>query len=250
MKIPSRRRGFTLVEMLVVIGLIVVLMGIATPVILNRLKEGNKIEAMNNGRQVESLLRDFSNKFGSFPDATTAANALERGYYTEGDKRYPRIAEPKSANDFLRQLNFLSTKGNPLESKIFYANMSDASGATTKKEENLNAQTPAILPPGTLGFAYVMRVDPEEENSLRGLRSDSSSSLPVLVTPVDGKGILKDFKFVAEGPLGGEAVVIQVGGQTSKKQILESGLVDGLFPKSVDEETRKNLRVAAPELVQ
>ncbi|MGJ8725727.1 MAG: type II secretion system protein [Roseibacillus sp.] len=66
--------GFTLVELLVVISIIVILAGIATPTAMRALAHAERLEAMTNVRSVKSALDIFASDFqGEYPNDNTAA---------------------------------------------------------------------------------------------------------------------------------------------------------------------------------
>lgn len=72
---PSRPRpsGFTLVELLVVISIIVILAGIATPTALQALRHAERVEALANLRSLKGALDIFAADFqGEYPGDNTA----------------------------------------------------------------------------------------------------------------------------------------------------------------------------------
>ena len=66
--------GFTLVELLVVISIIVILAGIATPTAMRALAHAERLEAISNVRSVKGALDVFASDFqGEYPNDNTAA---------------------------------------------------------------------------------------------------------------------------------------------------------------------------------
>ena len=72
---PNRKGGgFTLVELLVVISIIVILAGIATPTAMRALKQAERLEAMTNVRSIKGALDVFAaDNQGEYPNDNTAA---------------------------------------------------------------------------------------------------------------------------------------------------------------------------------
>ena len=70
--------GFTLVELLVVISIIVILAGIAAPTAIRSLAHAERLEAMSNVRSVKGSLDIFASDFqGEYPNDNTAAQIGE-----------------------------------------------------------------------------------------------------------------------------------------------------------------------------
>jgi prepilin-type N-terminal cleavage/methylation domain-containing protein len=70
-----RRRGFTLVELLVVIGIIAVLVGILVPALTGARKSANRIKCLSNQRQLATALISYaSENKGYFPQMFSGVN--------------------------------------------------------------------------------------------------------------------------------------------------------------------------------
>ena len=70
----NRKRGFTLVELLVVIVIIASLAALSAPMIMGQIKKANKAEAISNSKQIGLALFEFDSDYGSYPDKDTAAD--------------------------------------------------------------------------------------------------------------------------------------------------------------------------------
>ncbi len=63
-----KRRGFTLVELLVVIVIIASLAGLTAPMVIRQRKKADQTQAISNARQIGLALFEFESEFGSYPD--------------------------------------------------------------------------------------------------------------------------------------------------------------------------------------
>lgn len=68
-----RRCGFTLVELLIVMGIIVLLMGILMPVTIGVRKRSQQVKCASNLRQIGQGLQMYSQNLGRLPDVATPA---------------------------------------------------------------------------------------------------------------------------------------------------------------------------------
>ena len=103
------RKGFTLVEMLIVVAIIAILVGITIPVINNQLEKSRRAVDISNVRQLESILTyaylggqiDFPDK-----DAAVWIYATDNSviYRTNGKNKLP-IVNGKQGRDAYNELN-------------------------------------------------------------------------------------------------------------------------------------------------
>src|SRR5687768_17218863 len=82
------RRGFTLVELLVVIGIIAILLSLLLPVMIRARQQAQLTGCKSNLRSIGQALEMYSNDYRLFPDGITSGNFAYRmrpGLRTPGD---------------------------------------------------------------------------------------------------------------------------------------------------------------------
>lgn len=78
---PSSRRAFTLVEMLVVIGIIGLLAAMIVPAMSNAIKRRDISRAEAELRKLELLINNYKDKWGSYPPDNPAGAVTNALYY-------------------------------------------------------------------------------------------------------------------------------------------------------------------------
>jgi prepilin-type N-terminal cleavage/methylation domain-containing protein len=195
------RKGFTLVELLVVIAIIVALAALATPAILKQRKKVDKVQAINNMKQIHLVMMDFETDFGSFPDSTTAQQDDQLTAFTG-----------MNSNNVLGQL--IASAAIQSE-EIFYAKGGNPAG--NKKPDNVIQPVAQILQRGECGFAYVLVTGGSGSNTgLRGLSTSDNGAIPYLCAPVVTGGA--DAVFRPE-PYDSRGVYIRIDGSAKDERL-------------------------------
>jgi prepilin-type N-terminal cleavage/methylation domain-containing protein len=226
----QRQRGFTLVELLVVITIIAALAGIATPMILNARKAGARTDAMSNARQLGMSLVLFAEEFGSFPDQTTGQNI------TQNLQPDIPVVNGNTSNAFLSQL--LSVGILDAED-VFFAQMTG-----TRKPDNVVLNNQA-LQQGECGFAYVMRQGNLAQSPY------GNAARPLLATPV----IQQNWQFDPE-PYDEKAVILKLDNSVDTPRIRTSDgqvSVNGVTLGQVGPQTvwgNMQPQIVLPDLIQ
>ena len=85
MKLNTKKivKGFTLVELLVVIAIIAALAALATPVVLKQQKKASATTAVNNAKQIFLLLFEYDQEEGNYPTGLTTNEAFQK-FFAEG----------------------------------------------------------------------------------------------------------------------------------------------------------------------
>lgn len=195
------RRGFTLVELLVVIVIIAALAGLTAPMVIRQRKKADQTEAVNNARQIGIALFEFENEYGSFPDDDTAQTVAAN---TETN-----AVSGQTANDRFRQL---IRAGIAQSEPMFYSKTS-----YTKKPDGVFNTDEQALGKGEVGFGIMMN------SNGSGLSASGNPSRPVVMTPF-ANGLSGDkFDFDVYD---GKAVFLKLDNSvTSLPVIKSSGLV-------------------------
>ena len=155
------RRGFTLVELLVVIVIIAALAGLTAPMVIKQRRKADQTEAVSNARQIGLALFEFENDYGSYPDPDTAKAVTDATGSTltlgSGD-----------SNDYFRQL----LAGNYSQAeKMFYAKIPNSK----KPDDNISGTE--ALKEGEVGFAYMMKGN-------AGFNAAGNPGRPIACTPL------------------------------------------------------------------
>lgn len=179
----KQRRGFTLVELLVVIVIIAALAGLTAPMVMRQRKKADQTEATNNARQLGMALMEFETEYGSYPDADTAT------IVTENTQTNLNLSG-QTANDYFRQL---IAGGITQSESMFYAKT-----PYTRKPDNIISPPARALEAGEVGFGYLM-------NDTSGLTAGNPNR-PIAVAPLLNAQTDGQFD---EDPFDGQAVVLR-----------------------------------------
>jgi prepilin-type N-terminal cleavage/methylation domain-containing protein len=138
------RRGFTLVELLVVIVIIAALAALTAPQVIKMKKKGDLADSANNARQLGLGLAQFDADIGGYPDDSTveAVEAL-----TGEDSSV--TLQGSSSNDYFRQL---IVAGVVESESPFYAK---SSYIKSKPDDLMTGDD--MLKGGEVGFGYIMK---------------------------------------------------------------------------------------------
>jgi prepilin-type N-terminal cleavage/methylation domain-containing protein len=138
------RRGFTLVELLVVIVIIAALAGLTAPMVIRQRKKADQTEAVSNARQVGFAMFEFETEYGSFPDAT-----LGEQINTNVGGTLVAPVKIESSNDAFTQL---IAAGIASSEQMFFCK----TAYSTIKPDNVYSKKDDTLKKGDVGFGYMM----------------------------------------------------------------------------------------------
>ena len=169
---PPRRKMTPLGIFLFTLGAIVLLLviaGLAAPMVLRCSKKSELTQALNNARNLGMALTAFEHEYGRYPDAQTAADVAERTGST--------LAPPgTTANAHLRQL--IAAGILDIES------MGYAKTRFTRHPDEIFTTPESAFAPGELGFGYLLNGD-------TGFSTENNPSIFLLCSPLamDGKNV-------------------------------------------------------------
>ncbi|WP_448375302.1 type II secretion system protein [Fervidobacterium sp.] len=82
------RKGFTLVELLIVLAVIAALMSVATPLALNAVKTAKASQVAQNFRNIKSAFENYFNMEKPSDPTTLSLNSLVPGYLSTAPNSY------------------------------------------------------------------------------------------------------------------------------------------------------------------
>jgi prepilin-type N-terminal cleavage/methylation domain-containing protein len=196
--VQTTRRGFTLVELLVVIVIIASLAGLTAPMVIRQRKKADQTEAISNAKQIGLAMFEFETEYGSFPDASTAATVT-------ANTGTAYVMSAANSNGIFLQL---FGAGYTQSEAIFFAK------AQGMKKPDGNIVGAEALAAGEVGFAYIT-------TGVNGLSTSGNPARPYVVTPL--AGATNNFD---PNPFDSKAVVLRVDNSVSSLQILPTGGVN------------------------
>ena len=186
-------KGFTLVELLVVIAIIAALAALSTPVVLKQQKKAASTEAVNNAKQMFILLFEFDQDNGGYPGSSTNNSTA---------------AVSPSSNDAFREFLIASQIDSE---EIFYAK----TGWSSKPDGDIGVAPTYVtgLAANECGFNYALKAADE------AFGTTSPSGVPLISTPAVVKAFTaNEFNINA---FGGRAVILFNDGACKSLAITE-----------------------------
>ena len=213
------RRGFTLVELLVVIVIIAALAGLTAPMVIKQRNKANQTEAVSNARQVGFAMFEFENEYGSFPDATLGETINTS---VGGDLVAPTTIS--SSNDAFTQL---LAAGIATSEQMFYCK----TAYSTLKPDNVFTKKEDALKKGDVGFGYMMNTDN------KAFSASGNSGRVLIATPLKYSGSFTAKQFDKDA-YDSKAVILKMDNSVTSLQINKDGeAVLGGVKKLFDEGT-------------
>ncbi len=245
--LKKNRKGFTLIELMVVIAILAALASIGYAPIMDHLNDGDRQKAMSNMKSLHTMLQGFKTDHGNYPCDATAERLQEE----KPELNFGALTGDNS-NAYFRQVYYSNAN---VSEKPFFALVS-CNGLNVDTEGDDKLANGQALTRGENAMAYVMRknsADPSVKDAVR------ASNAPLLIcgiypsaTPYDGSQVAFD----ADSFRGHAFVLSNDGSVKDLDKILEDQEDKLVMPasKSLFPETKRgkstadNYTVLSPEM--
>lgn len=163
--LKKNRKGFTLIELMVVIAILAALASIGYGPILDHMNDGDRQKASSNLKSLHTLLQQFKTDNGSYPCDSTGDQLMEE----KPDFNFGEL-KGDTSNAYFRQVYY--TTSNTSE-KPFFAKINCA-GKVVAQEGDEKLANGAALTRGENAMAYVMRKDAQDETMKAGVNKTNA----------------------------------------------------------------------------
>ncbi len=163
--LKKNRKGFTLIELMVVIAILAALAAIGYGPILDHMNDGDRQMASSNLKSLHTVLQGFKTDHGSYPCDSTA----ERLQEDSPDLNFGALTGDNS-NAYFRQVYYISSN---VSEKPFFGKV-NCNGLNVAKEGDERLANGQALVRGENAMAYVMRKNSEDPNMKDGVTKSNA----------------------------------------------------------------------------
>ena len=183
----KKNKGFTLIELMVVIAILAALASIGYGPIVDHMNDGDRQKAMSNVKSLHTMLQGFKTDNGSYPCDSTAERLQEE----KPDLNFGTLTGDTS-NAYFRQVYY---SADNVSEKPFFAKV-NCNGLNVVNEGDEKLANGAALSRNENAMAYVMRKNVEDPAVKDGV---TKSNAPLVIcgiypsaTPYVGDTIMFD----------------------------------------------------------
>ena len=183
----KKKKGFTLIELMVVIAILAALASIGYGPILDHLNDGDRQKAISNVKSLHTMLQGFKTDNGSYPCDSTAERLQEE----KPDLNFGTLTGDTS-NAYLRQVYYSSEN---VSEKPFFAKV-NCNGLNVQQEGDEKLANGAALSRNENAMGYVMRKNNDDPAVKDGV---TKSNAPLIIcgvypsaTPYTGDSVVFD----------------------------------------------------------
>ncbi len=183
------RRGFTLVELLVVITIISMLMALLLPAVQSARESGRRATCMNNQQQIAKAMLNYESGLGQFPGYREALGGRIVPWhvmlfpYMEANDVYSRWKDPSPVG------------GLPTPQLAFFICPSD----TTAQRRPNNPANSYVLNTGTPDYSVFSGIYPAGVTEGPGMGAFHDSTVDLLATPLEPVVMTLDYLTQRDG---------------------------------------------------
>lgn len=163
--LKKNRKGFTLIELMVVIAILAALAAIGYGPMLDHMNDGDRQMASSNLKSLHTVLQGFKTDHGSYPCDSTA----ERLQEDSPDLNFGALTGDNS-NAYFRQVYYISSN---VSEKPFFGKV-NCNGLNVAKEGDEKLANGQALARGENAMAYVMRKNSEDPNMKDGVTKSNA----------------------------------------------------------------------------
>lgn len=161
----NKKKGFTLIELMVVIAILAALASIGYGPIIDHMNDGDRQKASSNLKSLHTMLQGFKTDNGSYPCDSTA----ERLQEDNPELNFGALTGD-SSNAYFRQVYYTSSN---VSEKPFFAKVA-CNGLNVTQEGDEKLANGAALSRGENAMAYVMRKNGEDHNVKNGVNKSNA----------------------------------------------------------------------------